>query len=101
MPRNTPRRRVTRRGHARHALSWTRPSARSVPLVTVLLAVVCLAAVTMATRPPTAYGSAAVNVTRQFVGPDGVPDVARWQDEAQRTAFSIRLKVPTETPVIR
>jgi hypothetical protein len=97
MPRYTPRYRAMRRGHARHALSWTRPSARSVRLVTVLLAVVCLAAVTLATCPPTAHGSAAANATRQFVGPDGVPDVARWQDEAQRTAFSIRLKLPKES----
>ena len=83
-----------RRGHAHHAFSWTRPSARTVRLVTALLAVVCLAAVTMVTRPPTAHGSAAANVARQFVGPDGVPDVARWQDEAQKTAFSIRLRAP-------
>jgi hypothetical protein len=85
-----------RRGHARHALSWMRPSARSVRLVTVLLAVVCLAVVTMVTRTSTAHGSAAANVTRHFVGPNGVPDVARWQDEAQRTAFSIRLTVSKE-----
>jgi hypothetical protein len=84
--------------HARHAWSWTRPSTRIVRLVTVLLAVVCLAAVTMATRPPTAHGSAAANVTRQVVGPSGVPDVARWQDEAQRTAFSIHLTVSKEPP---
>src|SRR5215475_1676077 len=101
MPRNSFRFRSMRRGHARrarHALSWTRPSTRSVRLVTVLLAVVCLAVVTMVTRPPTAHGSAAANVTRQFVGPNGVPNVARWQDEAQRTAFSIRLTVSKEPP---
>jgi hypothetical protein len=64
----------------------------------MLLAVVCLAVVMMGTRLPTAQGSAAANVTRQFVGPNGVPDVARWQDEAQRTAFSIRLTVSKEPP---
>jgi hypothetical protein len=52
----------------------------------------------MATRAPTAHGSAAANVTRQFVAPGGVPDVARWQDEAQKTAFSIHLKVSKEPP---
>jgi hypothetical protein len=61
-------------------------------LVTALLAVVCLAAVTMLIRPPTAHGSATTNVTRRVVGPDGLPDVARWQDEARKTAFSIRLR---------
>src|SRR5262245_385894 len=98
MPRYTPRNRSMRRGHARHALSWTRPSARVVRLVTVLLAVVCLAVVTIVTRPPTAHGSAAANVTRQFVGPNSVPDTARWQDEAQKTAFSIRLTVTKVPP---
>jgi hypothetical protein len=31
-------------------------------------------------------------MARRFVGPDGVPDVARWQDETQKTAFSIHLR---------
>ena len=94
MPRHTPRSRRMRRRHTQHAFSWTRPNARAVRLVTALLAVVCLAAFTMVTRPPTAHGSAAANVARQFVGPEGFPDVARWQDEAQKTAFSIRLRAP-------
>jgi hypothetical protein len=101
MPRYTRWNRVMRRGHARnarHALSWTRPDARVVQLVTVLLAVVCLATITMVTRPPTAHGSAAANVTRQFVGPNGVPDTGRWQDEAQKTAFAIRFTVTKEPP---
>jgi hypothetical protein len=59
-------------------------------LAVVLLAVACLATVTMLTRPPTAHGSAAANVARHIVGPNGLPEVARWQDEAQNTAFSIR-----------
>ena len=104
MPRSTPRYRAMRRRHAhhafsrhafsRHAFSWSRPSARTVRLVAALLAVVCLATITMVTRPPTAHGSAAANGARQFVGPEGFPDVARWQDEAQKTAFSIRLRAP-------
>jgi hypothetical protein len=90
-----------RRGHARHArhaLSWTRPGARVVRLAVVLLAVVCLATITLVTRPPTAHGSAAANVTRQFVGPNGIPDTGRWQDEAQKTAFAIRFTVTEEPP---
>jgi hypothetical protein len=31
------------------------------------------------------------------VGPNGLPNVARWQDEAQKTAFSIRLGAPAAT----
>jgi hypothetical protein len=101
MPCYTRRNRAMRRGHARparHALSWTQPGARVVRLAVVLLAVVLLAVVTMVTRPPTTHGSAAANVTRQFVGPNGVPDTGRWQDEAQKTAFSIRLTVTKEPP---
>jgi hypothetical protein len=98
MPRFMSRFRAMRRGHAHRGLSWTRPSARVVQLVMGLLAVVCLAVVTMVTRPPTAHGSAAANVTRQFVGPNGVPDTARLQDEAHKTAFSIRLTVTKEPP---
>lgn len=100
MSRSTPRYRAMRRRHAHHAhhahdtFSWPRPSAQVVRLVAALLAVVCLAAFTMAPRLPTAHGSAATNVARQFVGPEGFPDVARWQDEAQKTAFSIRLRAP-------
>jgi hypothetical protein len=66
-----------------------------VRLVAALLAVICLATITMVTRPPAARGSAAGNGARQFVGPEGYPDVARWQDEAQKTAFSIRLRAPS------
>jgi hypothetical protein len=87
--------------HAHHAFSWTPPSARVVRLVTIVLAVICLATVAMATRPPTAYGSAVANMTRRFVGPDGFPDVARWQDEAQKTALSIRLRAPAAASVKR
>ena len=94
MPRHTPRSRRMRRRHIQHTFSWRRPGARAVRLVAALLAVVCLAAFAMVTRPPTAHGSAAANMSRQFVGPEGIPDVARWQDEAQKTAFSIRLRAP-------
>jgi hypothetical protein len=81
-----------RRRHAHHAFSWSRPNAGAVRLIAALLAVVCIATITMVTRPPTVHGSAAANMARQFVGPEGFPDVARWQDEAQKTAFSIRLR---------
>jgi hypothetical protein len=63
-------------------------------LVTALLAVACLITITMVMRPPTAHGSAIATAARRFVGPNGLPDVARWQDEAQKTAFSIRLRAP-------
>ena len=94
MPRYSPRYRAMRRRHAHHAFFWSRPNARAVRVGAALLAVVCLAIITMVTRPPTAHGSAAANMARQFVGPEGFPDVARWQDEAQKTAFSIRLRAP-------
>jgi hypothetical protein len=95
MSRSTPRYRAMRRRHAHHTFTWSRPSARAVRFFAVLLAVVCLATITIVTHPPTAHGSAAANGARQFVGPEGFPDVARWQDEAQKTAFSIRLRAPT------
>lgn len=94
MPRHTPHSRRMRRRHIQHTFSWPQPNARAVRLVSALLAVVCLATIAMMTRPPTAHGSAAANMARQFVGPEGFPDVARWQDEAQKTAFSIRLRAP-------
>jgi|GEM_PF-4004132 len=99
MPRYTPRYRPLRSRRTHHPFSWSRPSARIVRLVTVLLAVVCLATVAVVTRPPTAHGSAAANAARRFVGPDSFPDVARWQDEAQKTAFSIRLRAPAGASV--
>jgi hypothetical protein len=99
MPRYTPRYRAVRGRHARHAFPWTRPSARVVRLAVVLLAVVLLASVTMLTRPPTAHGSAAANGARHIVGPDTLPEVARWQDETQQTAFSIRLRAPAAASV--
>jgi hypothetical protein len=67
-------------------------------LVTALLALACLATVTLLFRAPAAHGSAAANLTRRVVGPDGVPDVARWQDEAHKTAFSIRLRASAAAP---
>jgi hypothetical protein len=45
----------------------------------------------MVMRPPTAHGSAITTMARRFVGPNGLPNVARWQDEAQKTALSIRV----------
>jgi hypothetical protein len=33
------------------------------------------------------------------VGPNGLPNVARWQDEAQKTAFSILLRAPAAASV--
>jgi hypothetical protein len=90
--RNRAMRRARRGRHAQHTFSWPRPSARVVRLVAVALAVGCLATVALATRAPTAHGGAAANVSRRFVGPSGFPDVARWQDETQKTAFSIRLR---------
>jgi hypothetical protein len=51
----------------------------------------------MVIRPPTAHGGAIANTARRFVGPNGLPNVARWQDEAQKTAFSIRLGAPAAT----
>ena len=81
MPRHTPRSRRMRRRHIQHMFSWRRPGARAVGFVAALLAVVCLAAFTLAPRLPMTHGSAAANMARQFVGPEGFPDVARWQDE--------------------
>jgi hypothetical protein len=99
MPRYTPRYRAMRSRHAHRAFSWRRPGARAVGLVAALLAVVCLAAFTMAPRVPTTHGSAATNVARHFVRQEGFPDVARWQDESQKTAFSIRLRAPAAASV--
>ena len=98
MPRHTPHSRRMRRRHLQHTFSWRRPGRVAVGLVSALLAVVCLAAFAMATRLPTAHGSAATHVSRQFVGPEGTPDVARWQDEAQKTAFSIACALPRRRP---
>jgi hypothetical protein len=94
MRRSMPRRDAMRGRHPHHAFSWPRPNARSIRLVTALLAVVCLGAIAMVVRPPTAHGSAITTMARRFVGPNSLPNVARWQDEAQETAFSIRLRAP-------
>jgi hypothetical protein len=95
MPHHHPRHRAMRGRRAHHTISWSLPGARAMRLVMALFALICLATVTALLHAPAAHGSAAANVIRQVVGPDGVPDVARWQDEAHKTAFSIRLHAPT------
>ena len=98
MPRHTPRSRRMRRRHIQHTFSWRRPGALAVGLVTAMLAVVCLAAFTLAPGSPRPMAARRLTCRANSWGQRVLPMWRAGKMRPKRQPFRYACALPRRRP---